>query len=202
MPERISEIIEFWIGQAASDPEAAAGRNKLWYKPTKETDDTIRRRFGLDLARAEAGELATWATTPGGSLALVILLDQFSRNLYRGTAKAYANDTMALDIALDAINSGKDQDLSLVGRAFLYHPLHHSEQIEVQDWNIRLFESLLAEAGSEWEELISGFLHFAKEHRDVIRRFGRFPHRNVVLKRTSTNEEQAYLEGGANRYGQ
>ena len=202
MTERADAIIEFWIGPAATDASAAKARGKLWYQSTPASDEALREKFGQDLKQAETGALDGWTQTADGTLALVILLDQFSRNLYRGTAGAFANDAKAQKVALRAIDNDQHKSLSYVGRAFLYHPLHHSEDLALHDRNVELFEALLNEVDEPFKDQIDGFLHYAREHRDVIKRFGRFPHRNEVLGRESTPEEVAYLEGGASRYGQ
>lgn len=196
------EIIDFWIGPAAEHPEAAEARSKLWYQSTPEADENLRQRFGEDLMRAERGELDSWRSTVEGALALVILLDQFSRNLYRGTAKAFANDTKALEIAESVIAAGQDRHMSWIGRAFCYHPFEHSELTDRQERSVALFETLVNEAPPAWREQMAGFHRYAVEHRDVVRRFGRFPHRNAVLGRQSTPPEEAYLASGAKRYGQ
>ena len=199
---RIDEILDYWIGPAAGNVAAAKDRGKLWYQSTPESDEELRRQFGNDLARAERGELDDWQDTARGALALVILLDQFSRNLYRGTARAFANDSKALSIAETAIDAGRDHEMPWIGRAFLYHPFEHSERLDRQERSVELFQALVEEAPAEWKDELKGFLEYAIEHCGVVRRFGRFPHRNEVLERESTADEQAYLDSGARRYGQ
>ncbi len=198
----IEEIVEYWIGDAASSPVEAKNRTKLWYMSTPEQDAELESRFGADLKAAEAGHLDDWANSPEGALALIILLDQFSRNLYRGTANAFGNDARALAITLDALEQGFDKNLPIIGTVFLLHPCHHSESLEHHDRCVAGYEKLRENAGPEWHEILDNFLHHALEHRDVIKRFGRFPHRNAVLGRRSTQEEIDYLDSGARRYGQ
>ncbi len=198
----IAQINEFWIGEAAYDAQASKTRTKLWYMSTPADDEALRARFGSTLELAAAGELDNWQSTAAGSLALVILLDQFSRNLHRGTAGAFANDPRAQKVTHAAIANGQHLTLSYIGRTFLYHPFHHSEAIEDQDACVALYQALLAAAEPAWHEQLQDFLDYSIEHREVIRQFGRFPHRNEVLGRESTAEEQAYLAGGASRYGQ
>lgn len=200
--QRIEAILDFWIGPAAHDAGEAKARGKLWYQSTPEADEDLRRRFGEDVDMAARGALDDWRRSADGSLALVILLDQFSRNLFRGTAGAFANDAMAASIAEAAIDAGQDRQMSWIGRAFLYHPFEHSEQLPRQERSVQLFQALADEAPPEWQEQLKGFLEYAVEHREVVRRFGRFPHRNAVLGRESTAIETAYLESGARRYGQ
>jgi len=202
IPTSIDAVLDCWIGPAGNDPAAAKQRGELWYLSSPEADEALRDKFGEALSQAEQGKLDGWQETPEGSLALVILLDQFSRNLYRGTAKAFANDPRAVGIAEQAIAREQHLDMSLIGRAFLYHPFEHSESLAHQERSVLLFRELAETAPAEWQERLTPFLEYAEEHCDVIRRFGRFPHRNKVLSRTNTAEEQAYLDGGARRYGQ
>lgn len=202
MTDTVSDIIEFWIGDAAHDAVAAKQRTKLWYQSTAELDATLEARFGEHLKRAVQGELDDWMAHAEGSLALVILLDQFSRNICRGTADAFAGDSHAQVVTRHALDAGFDRELSIIGRVFLLHPLHHAEDLASHDNCVRHYEALRAEAPAEWHELLDNFLFHAREHRDVIERFGRFPHRNAVLGRISTEEEQTYLDSGARRYGQ
>ncbi len=142
------------------------------------------RRFGALLLKAKQGELVHWAETPDGALALVILFDQLSRNIHRGTPEAFAADVLALATAKHAIFQGHDLRLSPEGRGFLYLPFEHSEVLADQDKGVALFEAL----GSE--EL----LDYMRRHRDIIARFGRFPHRNAILGRSSTAEEIEFLK--------
>ena len=134
-------------------------------------------------------------------LDLVVLLDQFSRHVFRKTAQAFAQDPMARAIAYRSVNQEFDMELSVPERLFLYHPFHHSESLEDQDFGIQLVNKLLSACADEWEEHISESLDFFKGHREVIARFGRFPHRNEALGRTSTTEELDFLES-APRHGQ
>lgn len=199
---RIDAIVDYWIGDAATDPAVASGKTRLWYRSSKALDDEIAETFGDDLHLAEDGKLEAWSETPEGSLALVILLDQFSRNVYRGTAKAFANDNQALGVTMNALEQGHDVLLPIVGTVFLLHPCHHAESLPAHEHCISGYELLRATAEPEWHELLDGFLYHAREHRDVIQRFGRFPHRNQVLGRESTQEEIDYLASGGRRYGQ
>lgn len=166
--------ISFWFSETA---------RKHWFKSTKEFDRELEQRLGALHHQACDGKLDKWAQTAEGALALVILLDQCSRNLNRGNAAAYANDEHARGIARDAIAKGFDRQLEDWQRAFLYMPFMHSESLADQDESVRLF----SEAGLD-------NTRYALQHRDIIRRFGRFPHRNEVVGRSSTPEEIAYLE--------
>lgn len=191
-----AEIVEFWLGPAPDDPESVTRASKRWYVTDDGLDTQIRDRFGAAIERARRGALADWAETPEGVLALVILLDQFSRNAYRGTPDAFAGDAMALALAKRTVERGLDQKLGLPGRVLLYHPFEHSENPEHQERSVVLFETLAAEASPPWREFAADFVPYALAHRDVITRFGRFPHRNRILGRANTPEEQAYLDRG------
>jgi uncharacterized protein (DUF924 family) len=196
------EIIDYWIGDAATSPDAAKKRTQLWYMSSAESDDLLREKFGADLARAERGELDSWRQTANGCLALVILLDQFSRNLHRGVAAAFANDPQAVAVAQHAFDKGFDKDMSPIGLSFLIHPFHHAEDIELQNRCVATYEAMIESVSAEWQAQLQGHLDFSREHRDVIAQFSRFPHRNEVLGRHNTAEEQSYLDAGARRYGQ
>jgi uncharacterized protein (DUF924 family) len=169
------DIVAFW---------QAAGYDK-WYSKDDAFDADIRHRFGATHARAVAGELHEWALTAEGALALLILLDQFGRNLYRGDARAFAGDSVARAVADTAIAEGFDHQVDPALRQFFYLPFEHSERMEDQERSVAFFTALGGET-----------LPYAVEHRDIIARFGRFPHRNAVLGRKSAPEEQAFLDAG------
>ncbi|MDE0661970.1 MAG: DUF924 domain-containing protein [Gammaproteobacteria bacterium] len=191
-----TEVLGFWLGPAPDDLEAVTLASKRWYIADDGFDAEIRDRFGDAIKQAQQGLFADWVETPEGALALVILLDQFPRNAYRGTADAFAGDPVALAVAGRAVERGFDRDLACPGRAFLYHPFEHSEDSEDQERSVRLFETLAAQAPEEWREFAADFVPYAHAHREVIARFGRFPHRNATLGRADTTEERAYLDGG------
>jgi len=196
------EIITFWLGDAENNAAAVREQSKIWYHGGTDVDETIQNRFACDLRSAEQQALNDWQDTPRGQLALVILLDQFSRNLYRASAAAFKNDLLALEIAEAAVSHEDYKSLPVCGQAFLFHPFHHAENIADQNRCIALYETLLEECHSDWREHIDGHLKFAREHCEIVRKFGRFPHRNEVLRRQSTPDEQAFLEQDARTYGQ
>lgn len=173
------EVMDFWF---AGDPSLA---RPVWFEKSTGFDAACAR-FAAARDQAKAGGLDHWIATPHGALALVILLDQFSRNLHRGSAEAFAADRKALAIARAAVAQGYDRTLAPLERVFLYLPFEHAEDLETQDEAVRLFEALRGQVDEKTIE-------FAHRHRDVIRRFGRFPHRNAVLGRTGTAAEGAYL---------
>jgi len=156
-----------------------------WFKKTDEFDIECAQ-FSEAVADARTGAYDDWAATSRGSLALLILLDQLPRNLYRGSALAFASDEKARSVARAAIDRGFDRELTVFERMFMYLPFEHSEDPADQDESVRLFELLGGEVADDPAR-------YARDHRDVIRRFGRFPHRNAALGRTSTPEEEAYL---------
>jgi uncharacterized protein (DUF924 family) len=168
------EIIEFWFSDAVK---------KRWFRSTKEFDNELRERFGTTVQAAINGELDDWLGSSEGVLALVILLDQLPLNIYRGKAESFAGEAKSREVAAIAIEQGWDKQLESQQRAFLYLPFMHSESLADQDRAVELFE----EAG------LDGNLRWAKHHREIVRRFGRFPHRNAILGRESTAEELAWL---------
>ena len=191
---RIDDVLGFWFGSLDADGCADSEHSARWWKKDTAVDEEISRRFG-DLHRAiRAGELDDWLAEPRGRLAQVIVLDQFSRNMFRGKPASFASDERALEIALEGLDRGDDRGLPRDQRFFLYMPLMHSEKLAMQDRMVALFEALLAEAPPALREKTAGFVKYAGMHRDIIRRFGRFPHRNAILDRTSSPEEVAFLE--------
>ena len=174
-----ADILDFWF-----EGDAAAQRDKWFEKDA--AFDTLCARFTAAIRDARGGRFDFWAATPRGALALIILLDQLSRNVFRGSPEAYAADPHARAIARAAIDAGFDTQLTPVERMFVYLPFEHAETIEDQDVSVRLHEALREALGEET-------VGYADRHRDVIRRFGRFPHRNAVLGRINTPEEDAWL---------
>ena len=176
------DVLAFWFADGAEQFRDA------WFRADPAFDAECRVRFGGLLEAARAGSLDAWAATPRGALALVIVLDQFSRNIHRGTPDAFAADPRALALARAAVARDDDRTLKPIERMFLYLPFEHAENLADQDISVRLFETLRGRYDSA--DLA---IDYAERHRDVIRRFGRFPHRNAILGRESTPEELAYL---------
>jgi uncharacterized protein (DUF924 family) len=201
MPISPGEVIKYWLGPKKHTPESFKRQQRLWYSSNDKTDAYINEHFGKALRQAEIEEL-DWHDSIDGQLALVILLDQFSRNLYRGTADAYKNDELAQQPALGLINAKNDKTLSVPARIVLYHPLHHAEDLALQRRAVVLFEVLLQDSEDQWHESISNNLKFIKSHCSIVERFGHFPHRNKLLGRTSTKDEQDYLAKDKRSYGQ
>jgi uncharacterized protein (DUF924 family) len=187
-------ILEFWFGLNADDKAVAAEQSKLWWMKHPETDQRIRQRFEAYVAKAANGELDTWSATPRGRLALILLTDQFPRNIYRDTPQAFSFDPLARSWSKEGIRHGLDKSLRPIERVFFYLPLEHSESLEDQEQSVALYQELIADAGPEQKSTFDGFLDFAIRHRDIVKRFDRFPHRNRILGRKSTAEEIAFLQ--------
>src|SRR5215469_4982692 len=183
-------VREFWFGTAPLTVEALGRRmHHFWFEPGEGQDEEIRTRFGALVERAAAGGLAGWADGPRRRLSLILLLDQFPRNIYRGTARAFEGDEQALALTLSGMQSGADAALNVAERIFFYMPLQHAESREVQEESVAAYRRLLAEAPEELHGPLKGAQRSAENHREIIERFGRFPHRNRVLGRPSTKEE-------------
>lgn len=195
-------ILEFWFGTEQDDLAVIKQQGPLWFASNPKLDQTIRERFGPLVERASRGELEAWGDDARSRLALIILLDQFTRNIHRGTTQAFAADDLALRHCREGIAHGHDRVLRRVERPFLYMPLMHSESLDAQDEAIRVFEGLLGTAEGELKKAFETNLEFAHMHRTLIERFGRFPHRNVILDRANTPEEAEYLAGDAETFGQ
>lgn len=195
-------ILEFWFADAAADPKKAAAHNPFWYEGTPETDARVRARFSDVVERARAGGLTDWEAQSRSWLALLVVLDQFPRNIYRGTASAFACDPLAQRVARRGWDAGRHESLKVIETAFCLMPFQHAEDLDLQHEALRRGEALLASAPAEWKAVVKQFQGFARKHVYLIERFGRFPHRNVLLSRHSTPEEQAYLDAGTGFFGQ
>ena len=202
------QIREFWFGRLPLSADELQRRMQWWFggadspEEQRQRDAQIRIRFGPLLERAARGELEPWAGGPRRSLSLILLLDQFPRNLYRGTARAFAHDEQALTLTLSGMQSGADAALDPLERMFFYMPLQHAESAEVQDESVAAYRRLLAEAPQALRPTLQSALEYAGQHHDIVQRFGRFPHRNRVLGRASTPEELAWLRESPDRFGQ
>ena len=200
-------IREFWFGSGPLSAEALNRRIRFWFGDQsaalrKRRDEEIQARFGALLERAARGELAAWADGPRRRLSLIILLDQFPRSIFRGTARAFDCDAQALGLALSGMQSGADAALTSVERIFFYMPLQHAESREVQEESVAAYRRLLAEAPEPVREIFAGALRSAENHRSIIERFGRFPQRNRALGRDSTSQELEWLRAGGSSFGQ
>src|SRR5690554_5744565 len=195
------EILDFWFGEFDENGLPDSEHRNRWFRSSRKFDQEIRRRFlSMVLFASEEG-LDHWRKTPGGRLAEIILLDQFSRNIYRGGALAFEQDKQANKLCKEAMRKGSDVALLPVQRVFMYMPLQHSERLDDQVLAVECYEQLVATASGELQDFLRGSLHAAREHHEIIKRFGRFPHRNQALGRASTEAEKEYLDT-ANQYGQ
>lgn len=196
-------IHRFWFGdntENLDDAEIAERQSRLWWSKHADADTQIRERFGLLIDAACSGMLDDWAATPRGLLALILLTDQFPRNAWRETPAAFAADPTARRFCRFGREKGFDTMLRPVERVFHYIPLEHSEVLADQDEAVRLFKGLVDAAPPDHAKVFDGFLDYAVRHRDIIARFGRFPHRNAILGRTSTLEETEFLAGPGSRF--
>jgi uncharacterized protein (DUF924 family) len=186
LEEAAREVLDFWFGEPGS---IRFGKKwDRWFQRNAAFDAMLRERFFAVLAAARRGECDGWERSPLGALAQVVVLDQFSRNIHRGTAEAFAGDAQALAAARKMVDSGADLRLpSPQHRAFVYLPFEHAESIDDQRRSVQLFDALERETG------VRGYVRSAHRHAEIIERFGRFPHRNATLGRESTDEERAFL---------
>lgn len=189
---RVDEILEFWFGTLGGD-DLGSDKFSLWFAQDDALDARIRDEFGPDIEAAATGEYDSWKESERGRLALLILLDQFTRNIFRGRAQAFAYDPQALELAIEGIDEGGDKRLHPMERVFMYLPLEHAEDRSMQARSVALFEELLEDAPESRKGAFKEFLRHARLHKDVIDAYGRFPHRNAMLERESTPEEEAYL---------
>jgi uncharacterized protein (DUF924 family) len=187
VPDEAAGLLDFWFG-APESPVHGTNRPE-WFRKDEAFDALIRERYGALLERGLRGELSGWAATQFGALAHVVLLDQFPRNAFRGTPRAFAGDARALAAAQVMVGAGQDGALPPVQRGFVYLPFEHAESLPMQDEAVRRFRALAAQAPEMAESL-----DYAERHRTIIERFGRFPHRNAILGRASTAEELEFLQ--------
>jgi uncharacterized protein (DUF924 family) len=187
------DILTFWFGELAG-PFDLGPNQKMWWVKDPGVDAQIQERFGAHVERAAAGEYDGWLADPRQALALVILLDQFSRNIYRQSPKTWENDPKAVQLTLDAVDRGHLEGLCTVERQFLLMPLIHSEDIAHHERGLALIEETLAEVPEADLGGFDGWSKSALQHADIVRRFARYPHRNEVLGRESTEEELAFLK--------
>lgn len=188
------EVLDYWLGETPANPSALKEKNKLWFTKSFDTDAEIAERFVPVLGALAAGLADEWARQGAKQrLAAIIVLDQFSRNVFRGHRYSFLHDPIARRLMRDGLQAGEDRTLSEPERIFFYLPAEHSEAMADQDLSVRLFETLARQARPAYRDFCQTVVDYAHQHRDVIEQFGRFPHRNEVLNRASTPEEEAYL---------
>ena len=188
------ELLDFWFGDKDDDVEAGESQSALWWGSGTETDDLLSGKYGQAASAAAAGTLDHWTGSPRGRLALILLLDQLPRVIHRGTQGAFAQDEKARRVATQGLSSGADQLLRPIERVFFYLPFEHSEEEADQQRSIELYRELAATVPEKWRNSFDFYLDFAVRHRDIVDRFGRYPHRNEILGRESTPEELEFLK--------
>jgi uncharacterized protein (DUF924 family) len=194
-------VLDFWLADGVTLGWPSQEMNKRWFTGGPELDQAIGQQFGRAVAQAQTGGLVEWEAAPLARLALIIVLDQFSRNMFRGGAQAFAGDARAQQLVLQTLANQEDRQLPLVGRLFVYMPLMHAENPALQDQCVVCFTQLVAEAPESLQQRLQSNLDYAHRHQAVISRFGRFPHRNAVLGRSNTPQEEEFLLKGP-RFGQ
>jgi uncharacterized protein (DUF924 family) len=202
-------VLEYWFAGVDDDPSTLPGRLRLWFGGEEDgaddiaaRDGSLAERFGPYLAARDNGQLDSWRASARGRLALILLTDQFPRNIYRGRPEAFALDAEARGLCAAGLDLGLDRQLRPFERVFFYLPLEHSESLPDQERCVALFEALENDVPADLRDTFAGFTRYAMAHRDIVARFGRFPHRNRLLGRTNTAAEDAYLAGDAPAFGQ
>ena len=199
---RIDDILSFWFKEQELSAPQIDRRMDTWFGEDAVFDHELEKEFGDDIERACKGELNHWGDSPRGRLALIILIDQFRRNIYRNTAKAFEMDRFALKLCVEGAMEKKDKGLSPIQKVFFYMPLQHAESAKVQAKSVELFTRLAESVSPTYQETFLTIAQFAELHKDIIDQFGRFPHRNTLLGRENTPEEDEYLAGDSPDFGQ
>lgn len=194
MPDKIHELLGFWFGDLGHADLPSSDRTNLWFGESEKLKNEMLQLFGKEYEAATAGQLAEWANTPRGRLALIILLDQFSRWAFRNSVDAFSHDKTAQELCVEGLRKNMDRSLTLIERVFFYMPLVHAEDSVVQEQSIQLFQNLVALSMTETTQVYQLFLAYAYAHFRVIKEFGRFPQRNHILGRESTDAEVAFLK--------
>ncbi|MDT4855369.1 hypothetical protein FQZ97_897210 [compost metagenome] len=193
-------LLDWWFGPEAAAGEVAAARHGLWFGKKDQQDRDARERFGARVEQALDGGLADWAEQPDGWLALVILLDQLPRMIFRDSPRGFAGDARAQALVSEGLARGLERDLTPIRQVFIYLVLEHAEDLASQERALYRYRLLLDGAADAERELFANFFDFSERHRAVIARFGRFPHRNAVLGRSTSAEESAFLQIPGSRF--
>ncbi len=200
MTDRIEDILDFWFGAFPTPYTSDGSKLDMWFKDGAVYDGEIFIKFGIDYEKAINGELDHWIDSHRGRLALIILLDQFSRHIHRGTAATFAQDNKAQSLCIDGIGAGDDSKCHSVERSFFYLPLEHAEDVEKQNLSVRAYAQLVQDVPEEYRKPYEMNLAYAKSHHYVIEKFGRFPELNDILNRESTQEELAFIASGEHSF--
>ncbi|MEM8844620.1 MAG: DUF924 family protein [Pseudomonadota bacterium] len=193
-------VLDFWFGPLKNAIDIPHDKSSMWFVNGKDYDGIIRETFGELYIKACNGELDGWQQDSKTLLALVILLDQFSRHIHRETAQAFAQDVRAIQFVQSGIQAGFDNDLFFIERKFFYMPLMHAENIEIQNLSVAMFTKLRDQVPADLKDFYTKTLSFAESHQYVIEKFGRFPELNFILNRTSTPEEEEFLATGKYKF--
>lgn len=196
------EILNFWFGPLSGPKDLASEKAPIWFSGGPELDAQISARFGDHLAQLKAQAAPSLGDSPKERLALVILFDQLSRNIHRGSKEAFEADHITRALTIEMIDAGQDQALYPIERVFLYLPLEHSERLSDQLLCLKCMERLTQSVTPEQRATFENYTDYAQQHLEIIERFGRFPHRNGILGRTSTPEEREYMADGGRSFGQ
>lgn len=192
--EPFESIIKFWLGRVETTIIPSEDRARIWFSDSPIVDAEIKKLFAEDLQKAKTGQYVDWEKNPRGQLALILILDQFSRHIYRERKEAFANDDYALSICLNGMAKQDDHQLSLIERVFYYFPLLHSEHLLHQEQSLQAYRMLIDLAFPETKVIYESFYKFSNHHYNIVRRFGHFPQRNAILGRQSTEDEIQYLK--------
>ncbi|MEM7765060.1 MAG: DUF924 family protein [Pseudomonadota bacterium] len=192
----IHNVLDLWFKERDKDTPGLDGRMNFWFGDDPEIDIQIRHRFGNLIKQAANGELDHWAKTPLGRLALILVLDQFRRNVYRGKPEAFSHDKIALKLCVEGAIAKHDSQLSVIQQMFFFMPMQHMESRKVQAKSVAVFRNLVKKASAVEKETLETCADFAELHHDIVEQFGRFPHRNQILSRESTETEKAFLSDG------
>jgi len=197
--EKIDAVLKYWFGMMSDDIvfDTKSDTYRKWFKKSDQTDAEIKELFEDEIKKADQGDYGAWEKTPRGRLALIILFDQFTRNIYRGDPRSFALDKKALLLALRSIDDGNDEQLRMFERPFLYMPFMHSEDMKIQEKSLLCFNKLYNDALEQKNvnaKNYNGNLQYAHRHYEIVKKFGRYPHRNEILSRPSTEEEIKFLK--------
>ena len=198
----IRRVLDFWFQPGTMDQPTIDSRMDRWFTADAVTDAVLRNEFGPLVDQASKGQLDAWAATPEGRLALILMLDQFRRSIYRGTPKAFSRDPHALKLCVEGAMKGDYKTLNPFQQAFYFMPLQHAESLKIQERSVKIYEGLVTGVSDTLKATFATFAQFAELHHDIVESFGRFPHRNKTLGRANTAEEQEYLGAGAPSFGQ
>ncbi len=188
------EVLDFWFSTEKDEARLIDMQSPLWWGKSVEVDDDIKTQFASLLAEIKQAKLEQWKSKAKSRLAMILVTDQFSRQIHRDQAEAFGSDEIALELCLDGLQHGVDQQLRAIERVFFYMPMEHSESLAIQDRCVEQYKELTNEVEPKLKPIFEGYVSFAKQHQKIIKQFNRFPHRNSVLNRNSSAEEEAFLK--------